>query len=97
MSPRLSFLGRRLGFYLIAGWVAVTLNFFVPRAMPGDPVTALFAQFQGNLEPEAIDALKETFGSRTRRYGSTHVVSQTHGDRRFWYSSATFQRQCSKW
>jgi peptide/nickel transport system permease protein len=30
--------------------------------MPGDPATALFARFRGRLGPEAIDALRETFG-----------------------------------
>jgi peptide/nickel transport system permease protein len=53
---------RRLGFYLVAGWVALTLNFFLPRLMPGDPATALFARFAGKLAPEAISALRETFG-----------------------------------
>ncbi len=53
---------KRLGFYLLAAWVAVTLNFFLPRLMPGDPATALFARFRGMLAPEAMDALRETFG-----------------------------------
>ncbi len=53
---------RRLGFYLLAGWAALTLNFFLPRLMPGDPATALFARFRGRLSPEAMDALRQTFG-----------------------------------
>ncbi len=53
---------RRLGFYLLAAWVALTLNFFLPRLMPGDPATALFARFAGRLGPEAMQALRETFG-----------------------------------
>lgn len=56
------YLLRRLGFYVLAGWAALTLNFFLPRLMPGDPATALFARFRGRLSPEAIDALRETFG-----------------------------------
>ena len=52
----------RLGFYALAGWAALTLNFFLPRLMPGDPATALFARFRGRLAPEAMDALRETFG-----------------------------------
>lgn len=58
----MSYLLRRLGFYALAGWAAVTLNFFLPRLMPGDPATALFARFRGQLGPEALDALRETFG-----------------------------------
>jgi peptide/nickel transport system permease protein len=56
------FILQRLGFYLVAAWAALTLNFFLPRLMPGDPATALFARFRGRLAPEAMDALRETFG-----------------------------------
>lgn len=56
------YIGQRLGFYLLAAWVALTLNFFLPRLMPGDPATALFARFRGRLNPEAMQALRETFG-----------------------------------
>lgn len=56
------YLARRLGFYLLAAWVAITLNFFLPRLMPGDPATALFGRFRGRLGPEALAALRETFG-----------------------------------
>jgi len=58
----LRYLIRRLGFYLLAAWAALTLNFFLPRLMPGDPATALFARFRGRLGPEAMQALRETFG-----------------------------------
>ncbi len=56
------YLLKRIGFYLLAAWVALTLNFFLPRLMPGDPATALFARFKGTLGPEALEALRETFG-----------------------------------
>ncbi len=58
----MSFLTRRIGFYLIAAFLAITLNFFIPRLMVGDPVTLMFARFQGRLDPRAMDALKATFG-----------------------------------
>ena len=53
---------RRMIFYLIAFWAAITLNFLLPRLMPSDPATVLFARFQGRLKPEALEALKQTFG-----------------------------------
>src|SRR5262249_23646050 len=53
---------RRLGFYAIAAWASLTLNFFLPRLMPGDPASAMFARFQGQLAPEAIEAMREAFG-----------------------------------
>ncbi len=56
------FLLRRVGFYLLAAWVALTVNFLLPRLMPGDPATALFARFKGRLSEAAVQGLRETFG-----------------------------------
>jgi peptide/nickel transport system permease protein len=56
------FLTRRFVFYIIAFFVALTLNFLIPRLMVGDPVQLLIARFQGRIEPRAVDAIKETFG-----------------------------------
>ncbi|MEM8536078.1 MAG: ABC transporter permease [Chloroflexota bacterium] len=53
---------RRLGFYAIAAWASITVNFFLPRAMPGDPASAIFARFQGRLRPEEIDSIREAYG-----------------------------------
>lgn len=53
---------RRLGLYTLAAWFALTLNFLLPRLMPGDPAQALYARFQGRLEPAALDALTVTLG-----------------------------------
>ena len=56
------FLRRRLVFYLIAAFFAITINFFIPRLMPGDPVQLLFAQAQGRLDPRSLNAIKEQLG-----------------------------------
>jgi peptide/nickel transport system permease protein len=53
---------RRFGLYALAAWCALTLNFLLPRLMPGDPAQVLFARFQGRLEPSALDALRVTLG-----------------------------------
>ena len=53
---------RRLGFYLVALWVAVTMNFLLPRMMPGDPIDAIIARNQGRLPPTAINALRAQLG-----------------------------------
>ncbi|NRA86467.1 MAG: ABC transporter permease [Rhizobiales bacterium] len=56
------FVLRRLFFYLIAFFCAATFNFIIPRMMPGDPITVMFAS-QGNPLPiETLNALKSTFG-----------------------------------
>jgi peptide/nickel transport system permease protein len=53
---------RRIGFYLIALWASVTLNFIIPRLAPGDPAGAIMARFQGRMSPEATQALLLQFG-----------------------------------
>ncbi|WP_224367903.1 ABC transporter permease [Hyalangium versicolor] len=53
---------RNLGLYAIAAWASLTLNFLIPRLMPGDPASAMFARFRGELQPEAMDALRAAFG-----------------------------------
>ena len=62
MNHSIIYLLKRFGFYSAAFWAAMTLNFFIPRLMPGDPATIIFARFRGKLKPEAIEALRETFG-----------------------------------
>jgi peptide/nickel transport system permease protein len=53
----------RLGFYLLAAWAALTLNFFIPRMMPGDPVALMAARLGGQASPETLEALREAFGA----------------------------------
>jgi peptide/nickel transport system permease protein len=67
------FLARRAGFYLLAAWASVTLAFFVPRLMPGDPATALFGRFHGKLKPEAIVSLKAAMGFSDESLGLQYV------------------------
>jgi len=56
------YLLRRLGLYLVAAWASLTLAFIIPRLMPGDPESAMFARFHGKLSPEAMQSLREAFG-----------------------------------
>ncbi len=74
----MNYLLRRLGFYLLAAWVALTLNFFLPRLIPGDPASALVARFQGKLGPEALQALRETFGFTDAPLWSQYITYLGH-------------------
>jgi peptide/nickel transport system permease protein len=56
------YLLRRLGFYALAAWASITLNFFLPRMMPGDPGDALMARLQGRVRPETIEAMTQAYG-----------------------------------
>jgi peptide/nickel transport system permease protein len=56
------FLLKRLAFYLFTAWAAITINFFIPRLIPGDPVTSLIGKYQGQLSTQAIQSLYVLFG-----------------------------------
>jgi peptide/nickel transport system permease protein len=58
----MNYILRRLGFYLVAAWASITLNFLLPRLMPGDPADAVLAGAQGRLDPSAIAAMREAYG-----------------------------------
>lgn len=58
----MAFLLRRLAFYLAAFIAAATINFFLPRVMPGDPIQKMFAGAGSDLSLENLNALKLTFG-----------------------------------
>jgi peptide/nickel transport system permease protein len=78
------FLLRRLLFYLVTAWAALTINFALPRLIPGDPVQAAIDKLQGTLSPGVEKALALQFGLNTKasllsQYG--HYWSQLfHGN-----------------
>jgi peptide/nickel transport system permease protein len=57
----MAFIARRLIFYLVAAWVALTVNFFIPRAMPGSAVEDIMSKFP-DLQPSAYKALEAMLG-----------------------------------
>ena len=56
------FFVRRAAFYAFTAWAAITINFFLPRMLKGDPITAYLARNQGKISPDAIDSLRTLFG-----------------------------------
>src|SRR5258708_6587381 len=59
---------RRILFYICAVWVAITLDFFMPRLDPGDPVAALVGKMstKGYVTPEMRQSLSAMFGFDTK-------------------------------
>jgi peptide/nickel transport system permease protein len=51
---------------LVTCWVALTVNFALPRLMPGNPVETMFARYQGKVSPTAISAMELDFGLNTK-------------------------------
>jgi peptide/nickel transport system permease protein len=59
------FLLRRLGFYAIALWGAITLNFLLPRLAPGSPLDGLMARLSPSqlaANPHMVDNLRAYLG-----------------------------------
>jgi peptide/nickel transport system permease protein len=58
---------RRILFYACAVWVAITLDFFIPRLAPGDPVAALVGKMsiKGYVTPAMQQTLAAEFGLNT--------------------------------
>ncbi|MGO8685632.1 MAG: ABC transporter permease [Candidatus Dormibacteria bacterium] len=59
---------RRIGFYLVAAWVAITVSFFLPRMVPGDPVAGALARASaaGQCDPNCVKAVEDQFGLVTK-------------------------------
>lgn len=58
----MKYLLQRIAFYLFTAWAALTINFFIPRMIPGDPVKSLISRFQGQMSTDAIHSLYVLFG-----------------------------------
>ena len=75
---------RRLGFYLFTLWAAITINFFIPRMIPGNAVDSLLAQRRGEVDSQAVQSLNILFGldkhqSLASQYWD-YLVQLSHGD-----------------
>lgn len=62
LPPMTRYAIRRLTFLLVTLWATITINFFLPRAMPGNPAEAMMAKFHGRLNPAALHAMELAFG-----------------------------------
>src|SRR5579871_189537 len=76
------YVGRRLGFFVVTFWAAVTLNFAIPRLMPGSPAEGLLAQYP-HLQPQALHALTTLLGG-----GRQQSLAAQYAD--YWKQVFTF-------
>jgi peptide/nickel transport system permease protein len=56
---------RRLEFFLITLWAALTMNFIIPRVMPGSPAEAMLVRFHGRASPQAVRTMEIALGFHT--------------------------------
>ena len=55
---------RRVGVYLVAAWVALTISFLLPRVVPGNPVAGAVARasMSGNCNSQCVIAIEQQLG-----------------------------------
>ena len=59
-------LARRTGFYILTAIIAITLDFFIPRLMPGNALSSVLARLQGtDVTPAMIKGLEQEYGLST--------------------------------
>ncbi len=62
------YFSQKIGFYLVALWGALSLNFIIPRLMPGNPVDVLIAKLQAHgtsVDPAARRSFELLLGTHT--------------------------------
>jgi peptide/nickel transport system permease protein len=68
----LEYLLRRVGFFLLTLWAALTLNFFLPHFMPGSPLNTLRAQTKGRVSDAQLEQILAAFGYKPHQ----NIISQ---------------------
>lgn len=76
------FVLRRLGFFAVTLWAAISFNFVIPRLMPGNPTEALIAQHP-HLSGPALHALTILLGGTSNQSFADQYVQ-------YWRHVATF-------
>jgi peptide/nickel transport system permease protein len=75
---------RRLAFYLLAAWSAVTLNFFLPHMLPGSALQAVLASIRSApITPDELRALEAEYGVGNKGMWSqyaSYISNLLHGD-----------------
>ncbi len=69
------YVARRLGFFAVTLWACLTINFILPRLMPGNPALAMMSKVKGQVSPSALKSMEIAFGVYTHQ----SLVSQYFG------------------
>jgi peptide/nickel transport system permease protein len=65
---------RRLGFFVLTLWAALTVNFFIPRFMPGSPLEALRVRTHDKVSPAALQQMLTSFGFKPNEPVATQYL-----------------------
>jgi len=79
--------GARLGQYLVTFWLALTLNFLLPRLAPGDPLSLLAGESIRQQSPESIARIAERYGLNEPLWKQyvVYLTNMARGDMGFSY------------
>lgn len=58
----MKYLLSKIEFFLVTLWVAMTINFILPRLMPGNPALAMIARYKGRISIQALHSIEVAFG-----------------------------------
>ncbi len=87
MSPYLRYILGKLKWYILIFFTALFLNFFLPRLVPGNPISALVAKMAGG--GASSDVLNKLYNSYIHEFGLDHpwyvqfgdyIIKVLHGD-----------------
>ena len=86
MGDTLAYVGRRFLNLLIVVWIAGTLNFVIPRLMPGDPIEQAFTTLaiRGQTQLDVTE-LKARYGRRPSGWTRRSIVQYIN----YWTGIAT--------
>jgi peptide/nickel transport system permease protein len=74
----MKFILRRLGFYLLALFVAVTIDFLLPRLLPGDPAAAILAPMGSRMTQSQVEALRVALGLNNAPLWQQYITFLSH-------------------
>jgi len=75
----MKFILRRLIFYLIALWAAITMDFFLPHLLPGDPAaTIIGTKGTESMTGEQVTALRAALGLSDAPLGQQYLTFLNH-------------------
>jgi peptide/nickel transport system permease protein len=74
---------KKIGMFVFTLFISVSINFFLPRLMPGDPAEALMDKM-GGIPPEQLESIRVAFGLTTTdsifvQYGK-YLLNTMRGD-----------------
>lgn len=69
------YLLRRVGFFFLTLWACLTINFVLPRLMPGNPALVMMSRYKGHLNGAALRAIEIAFGVDAKEGALRQYVS----------------------